>query len=75
MKPFVNGLEKICEMYPEFQEVAEPTFKFLTSNAIETMLKAGVVSMETNMVSNQKMMELLAVMVCTHSIVVLSIQS
>ena len=56
-------MKAVCDLYPEFQEIAQPVFAYAMSDSIQKTLKEGVLSLETSKPSNYKMMEFLAIMV------------
>ena len=56
-------MKAVCEMYPEFQEIAQPVFSYASSDSVQKILKDGVLSLETAKLSNAKMMEFMAIMV------------
>ena len=56
-------MKAVCEMYPEFQEIAQPVFAYALSDSIQKILKDGALSLETAGYSNCKMMEFMAIMV------------
>lgn len=56
-------MEKICLLYPEYQEIASPIHKFTLLDSVDKMLKDGVLSTESNKDSTLKMMQLMSIMV------------
>ena len=62
----IKGMKAICDMYPEFQEIAQPVFSFAMSESTEKTLKDGVLSLETAKSSSYRMMQFMAVMVQWH---------
>ncbi|XP_052759659.1 uncharacterized protein LOC128202664 [Mya arenaria] len=59
MKAVVSGLEKVCELYPEYQEMGQPLHIFLTSDKKDKMIANGVLSLSSAPASIEKHMELL----------------
>jgi hypothetical protein len=59
----VSSLEKLCSLYPEYQEMAAPIYKFALQDSVDKMLNTGVLSTESNKDNTRKMMDLMAMMV------------
>ena len=56
-------MKAVCDLYPEFQEIAQPVFAYASSDSVQKILKDGVLSLETAKYSNAKMMEFMTIMV------------
>ena len=59
----IKGMKAVCDMCPEFQEIAAPIFQFANSESTEKSLKGGVMSLESTKSTTFKMMEFMAIMV------------
>ncbi|KAL4233400.1 hypothetical protein ACF0H5_008081 [Mactra antiquata] len=62
LKPILAGLNSICQLYPEFQDMGAPVYKFVNSGSINSMISAGIVSIESNPVDSQVMVEMMSIM-------------
>ena len=62
-KPFESSLKRVCEIYPEYQELAGPMFTLVMGDSVDNMLSDGILSMEKSTEKATKIMELCEIMV------------
>lgn len=63
LKSVVAGCEKVCDLYPEIQEMAFAVHTILASDSIANSLKSGMQSADSVTASTFKMMSLVEMMV------------
>ncbi|KAH3741006.1 hypothetical protein DPMN_047724, partial [Dreissena polymorpha] len=58
LKPLVAGLEKVKELYPEYQEIPEELYSSLTDGSADKLLYSGVCPLEQLSQSNARLMKM-----------------
>ncbi|XP_021339283.1 uncharacterized protein LOC110440494 isoform X2 [Mizuhopecten yessoensis] len=55
----MGGVKQVSAAYPEYQEMYAAVFSYITSDAIDTMLKDGIVSIKSSAKSNQRVLTIM----------------